>query len=266
MKTLIFCVLVFLQALVDAPASPATLGRVQTLKDQFLPGPELQPRKSDGRAPVVLRITAVYPHGSAGFRYDFTWSALEAGTFDLTKFLEPAAGAAAVPLPPLNVEASGVLPAGPPGQLADQGKPALPSVGGYRIWLPIGISLWVLAGGYFFYLTRKKKAIAGPSAAPAAQTLAQRLQPLLQRALSGPMDVAEKAELERLVIAFGREHLGIMELTTPAVWHSLRENSATGPWLKTLEDWLHRPAPVPPAEAELADLLARIKSTPPATA
>lgn len=260
------CLLTGLLLAFTAAAAPAPLGRSQIIKDQFLPGPELHARKSDGTEPVVLRITAVYPQGTAGFRYDLTWSALEAGSYDLTTFLEPAAGAAPLPLPPLTVEAAGVLPPGPPGQLSDPGSPALPSIGGYRFWLPVGIALWVLAGGGFFYLNRKRKLAAGSSAAPAGRTLAQRLLPLLQHALARPLETGEKAELERLVIAFGRERLGITESNTPEVWQALREDASVGPWLKTLEDWLHRPSPSPPTEAELNSLLARITSTPAAPA
>ncbi len=245
-----------------APAAPVPLGRMQVVKDQFFPGPELQARPGDGREPVVLRITAVYPQGTAGFRYDLNWSALEPGSYDLTKYLEPAAGAAPVPLPAVMVEAAGVLPAGPPGELPDPVVPELPSIGGYRFWLPAGITLWVLTGGAFFWLTRKRKSAAGPAVAASGQTLAQRLEPLLQRALAGPLETGEKAELERLVIAFGRERLGLTDAATPAVWQSLREDAATGAWLRTLEDWLHRRLPVPPTEGELKALLARITSTP----
>jgi len=257
MKTLL---LLLFTALLAA-AAPVPLGRMQVMKDQFLPGPELQARPGDGREPVVLRITAVYPHGTAGFRYDLSWSALEPGSYDLTKFLEPAAGATPVPLPALTVEAAGVLPVGPPGELPDPGVPELPSIGGYRFWLPAGITLWVLAGGAFFYLTRKQKSAASPSVATAGQSLAQRLEPLLQRALAGPLETGEKAELERLVIAFGRERLGLTDAATPAVWQSLREDAATGAWLRTLEVWLHRRSPVEPAEADLKALIARITAS-----
>ena len=246
---------------VTAAAAPSPLGRVQVVKDQFLPGPELQTRPGDGREPVVLRITAVYPQGTAGFRYDLSWSGLEPGKYDLTKFLVPAAGAAPVPLPAVMVEAAGVLPAGPPGELPDPGAPELPSIGGYRFWLPVGITLWVVAGGTFFYLIRRRGSSATLTAAPAGLTLAQRLEPMLQRALAGPLETSEKAELERLVIAFGRERLGLTDAATPAVWQSLREDAATGAWLRTLEDWLHRRSPVPPTREELTDLLGRITST-----
>jgi hypothetical protein len=84
----------------------------------------------------------------------------------------------------------------------------------------------------------------------------------LQRALDGPLATGEKAELERLVIAYGQERLGVTDLATGAVWQALREDVSTGPWLKTLEDWLHRPAPVPPTESEIKALLTRIASTP----
>lgn len=262
MKSWPLCFFTALLLTFVAMATPAPLGRIQTIKDQFLPGPELRPRAGNGREPVVLRITAVYPQGTAGFRYDFTWSALETGSYDLTTFLEPANGAAPVKLPAVTVEAAGVLPAGPPPPLPDLASPRLPPIGGYRFWLPAGIVLWVLGGAAFFYYTRKRRVAAAQTTGPAAQTLAQRMEPLLQRALSGPLATSEKAELERLVIAYGQEHLGISGLDSGMVWKKLRENASTGLWLKTLEDWLHRPSPIPPTEAELKTLLTRITAAP----
>ncbi len=48
---------------------------------------ELIPAIADEKANlVVIRIDAVYPHAD-GFRYDLTWPAMEAGTYDLAKFL-----------------------------------------------------------------------------------------------------------------------------------------------------------------------------------
>ncbi len=247
-----------------AMAAPAPLGRFQVVKDQFLPGPELKPRAADGRQPVVLRITAVYPHGTAGFRYDLTWSALEPGTYDLTKYLEPQAGAAPVALPPVTVEAAAVLPPGPPLLDLPPGEAGeLPSTGGYRYWLPAGIALWVLAGAAFFYLIRKRRVPDSAAAGPSALTLAQRMEPLLRRSLAGPLATSEKAELERLVISYGQERLGTAGLATGAVWKALREDPATGPWLTTLENWLHRPSPVPPAPEEVREFLARVTTTTP---
>ena len=70
-------------------ADQAGVGLTGELKDVLLPGPELRVKPdTGGRSPVVLRITATYPHGTAGFRYDFSWSALEAGPHNLSQYLE----------------------------------------------------------------------------------------------------------------------------------------------------------------------------------
>ena len=99
-----------------ARADTTTLvGRGVDLRDVLLPGPELRVRKSSALAdPLMLRITATYPHGTLGFRYDFHCVPLVAGKHDLTQFLESAAGESVKGLPPLIVEATGVLPATPP--------------------------------------------------------------------------------------------------------------------------------------------------------
>ena len=59
-----------------------TVGMPGRLDGVVLPGPELEAKPlTDKRAPVVLRVAAVYPHGTA-FRYDLEYTGLEPGTFE----------------------------------------------------------------------------------------------------------------------------------------------------------------------------------------
>src|SRR5258707_14791126 len=77
----------------SADDRPATLvGMRGHMDGVVLPGPELEVRPlEDSQAPFVLRITAVYAHGTA-FRYDFVYYALEPRTYDLTQYLRPKDG------------------------------------------------------------------------------------------------------------------------------------------------------------------------------
>jgi hypothetical protein len=240
-------------------ADPVLVGRGTEIRDAFLPGPELRVRKSKGLAdPLMLRIVATYPHGTAGFRYDFQCVPLVAGKHDITQFLETTNGEPPKGLPAIIVEATGVLPAGPPGEFKEIPLGALPRAGGYEALIPYGIGLWLAAGVGGNWYFRKRKTQEERTASTPPPTLAQQVKALVERAIAQPLGTPELAELERLLLAHGREQLGLTHATDPAVWRALRENPSTASWLRTLEAWLHRPATSPPTKAELQGLLARI--------
>ena len=117
------------------PAAAENVGMTGRLEGVVLPGPELvaAPR---GDRPIVLRITATYPHGS-DTRYDLEFYGLEGGTFDLRDYLQRADGAAFErdDLPPLGVVIVDVLPPGlvRPHPLS-QGD--VPEMGGTPPFLP----------------------------------------------------------------------------------------------------------------------------------
>jgi hypothetical protein len=254
----IFFVLIALCAVSRGDTS-TLVGRGVDIRDVLLPGPELHIRKSRGLAdPLMVRIMATYPHGTLGFRYDFHCVPMLAGKHDLSQFLETADGVAAKGLPAIMVEATGVLPAGPPGELTDVPLAALPKAGGYERMIPYGIALWLAAGvaGVWYY--RRQKSHEALAASPPPPTLAEKVKALLSRAIAEPLATGEVAELERLLLAHGREQLGLAEATDPAVWSALRENPQTASLLRSLESWLHRPTTSPPTTAELQAMLARI--------
>jgi hypothetical protein len=235
------------------------VGRGVEIRDVLLPGAELRVRKSRGLAEaLVLRITATYPHGTVGFRYDFHCVPMVSGTHDLSRFLERTNGEAANGLPPIVVEATDVLPAGPPGELKEPPATAVPRAGGYEALIPYGIGLWVASGLAVCWYFRKREAQGEIASSIPAPTAGEQVKALLHRAISQPLGIAEQAELERLLLAYGREQLGLVHATDPAVYRALRENPNTASWLRTLEAWLHRPSTSPPSSEELRELLARI--------
>lgn len=235
------------------------VGRGVEIRDVLLAGPELRARKSRGLAdPLMLRITATYPHGTLGFRYDFHCVPMLAGKHDVAQFLETANGEPARGLPPIIVEATGILPAGPPGEFKETPLATLPKAGGYEAMIPYGIALWLVAGVRGFWYFRKRKVQEDLTASNPLPTLAEQLKAYLERAIAKPLGTPEQAELERLLLAHGREQLGLAHAADPAVWKALRENPNTASWLSALEAWLHRPATSTPSSEELRALLARI--------
>ena len=231
----------------------AGVGLTGTVKDVLLPGPELRVKPdTGGRHPLVVRITASYPHGTAGFRYNFAWSAFEPGSHNLSAWLERTDGSVAVDLPPIPVEATALLPAGPPGPLAEFSAP-VPQLGGYRTTLIAGGVIWL--GGLIGLLCwRKSKAAATVVAEETVLPIAERLRPLLDLARTGSLDGEGRAKLERLVLGFWRERLSLTHLPMPEAMQQLRAHPEAGSLLRQVEEWLHS-GKAPARESAVVEIL-----------
>jgi hypothetical protein len=241
------------------PRATATVGMPAKLEQLVLPGTELEARPiEDRRAPVVVRITEAYRHGSA-FRYDIVYYGLEPGRYDLKNYLRRKDGSPMKDLPPITVEVQPVLPPGPiePHRLILARSPYL---GGYRLLVLLGGLAWV-AGLAAIVLAGRRKRIATDARTVRPATMADRLRPLVDAAMAGELDAGRRAELERLLIGYWRRRLELEHLPPARFMAVLHEHEQAGPLLRRLEDWLHRPAgssePV-----DVAALLAPYQSIP----
>src|SRR4051794_9180053 len=82
----------------------STVGMPARIEQVVLPGPELEVKpRENSRDPIVLRITNVYPHGTA-FRYDLVYYGLDPGEHDLSTYLRRKDGSPTTGLPPIRVE------------------------------------------------------------------------------------------------------------------------------------------------------------------
>ena len=216
-----------------------TVGMPARIEQIVLPGPELEAKPlEDERTPIVLRVTGVYRHGDA-HRYDLVYYGLEPGTFDLTDYLRRKDGSPAEDLPPVLVEIQSVLPPGQvrPNELEMNRSPWL---GGYRLLLKVAVVVWVIGLLAILFHGRFRRSAA--SAAPARpRTLAERLRPLVERAMGGSLSPAGRAELERLLLAFWRKRLNLEGLPPAEAMAKLRENPEASPLLDRLDEWLHKP-------------------------
>ncbi len=105
----------------------------------------------------------------------------------------------------------------------------------------IGGLAWLL-GLAAILLARRGKHVASGEAAGRALTLADRLKPLLDKAVAGKLGAGEQAELERLLIGYWRRRLKLEDEPPAKLIALLRQHDEAGPLLRRLEDWLHRPA------------------------
>jgi hypothetical protein len=233
----------------DRPA--VLVGMRGHINGVVLPGPELEVRPlEDSQAPFVLRIANVYRHGT-GFRYDFVYYALEPRIFDLTQYLRPKDRSPGVKLRPLEVEVKGLLGPGLIHPHALEPKRAS-WFAGYHVVLVVGAILWVLGFALILICGRRRRAVSLPDTAGPA-TVAERLRPLVIRAMTGMLSPQQRAELERTLLAFWRRRLGLEQVKAPEALAQMRAHPEAGALLQQMELWLHRPGTAD--QVELGKLL-----------
>jgi hypothetical protein len=236
----------------SADERPVTrVGMHGHLDGVVLPGPELEVKPlEDNQAPFVLRIVNVYRHGTA-FRYDFDYYALEPRTYDLTEYLRPRDGSALGKLPPLEVEIKGLLG---PGLIHPHAlEPRRTSWWArYQTVLIGAAALWTVGLLLGLFWDRRRKAAARQRAAAAA-TVADRLRPLVIRAMTGMLSTEQRAELERTLLSFWRQRLGLEKEKAADALARMRQHPEAGMLLSQLELWLHRPGTA--QQVDLAKLL-----------
>ena len=256
MRTLAVLVLFAANALAQGTRE-STVGIPARIDDLVLPGSELEVLPQTAKTPVVLRIARVEPHGT-DFRYDVEWTGLDAGPHDLRAYLRRKDGTSVDGLPEIRVEARSVLPAGHvlPNHPADAD---VPRFGGYRAWwIGLGVA-WAAGLGWILWGFRTKRIAVAEAARP--RTLAERLRPLVERAMQGTLGSAERAQLELSLVAYWRRRLGLDALSPDAALAQLRRHAEAGPLLVQLDAWLYKPAGG--AHVDVAALLAPYKELPP---
>ncbi|MAT15384.1 MAG: hypothetical protein CMJ46_08955 [Planctomyces sp.] len=210
------------------------------VEDVVLPRSELQVKEIEESTPIVLRIINVRPHGPDMYRYTFEYYGLKPGDYNLVDYLERKDASAVGELSPVPVAVTSVLPA----YRVEPNAPTEASIsrlGGYRYWL-IGIAmLWTL-GFCVILLARKKKSsseVDGQSVV--VPTLAERLRPMVEQAISGQLSHSRMAELEMMLVAFWRRRLHLEQEDVAVVTRKLKQHEEAGPLLRELETLLHRP-------------------------
>lgn len=232
----------------------AAVGMRAMIEQVVLTGSELVPAPSTSKTPVVVRVLKVWPHGEHR-RYDLEWTGFEVGKYDLSAFLVRKDGSPSGSLPPLPIEVTGSSSKGLVEPSEPEAKPA-PRLHGYRtIQIAVGVAWGIGLLAILFVGRRFRRRVSPP---PPPPTLADRLRPLVERVASGSADTAEKAELERLLVAFWRARLDLREHKAGDAIGIIRNHPEAGALVRQLEAWLHMPKP--PASFDLQALLQPYRS------
>ncbi len=212
-----------------------TVGMPAVVPGIVLPGGEFEPIDATLKSPVVLRIEHVQKHGTA-HRYTIQFTGLEAGEYDLATFLrrKDRSDIGALPKIPVVVEAVRDEHQHEPNELQAITPPAL---GGYeRTMWTLGIA-WAI-GLLAILFAFRKRAGAEPAVARPL-TIADRLRPIVARALEGRLEPAGHAELERLLLSVWRRRLSLEHATARDAIAALRVHDEAGALLRALDQWLH---------------------------
>ena len=225
------------------PIAETTIGMRVELTEFMIPGSDLVPKPVDdpGRADVIIRIENTFNHGE-NRRYNMEITPFVMGEIDLRDHLVRVDGSPMDGVPPLLVTVDAVRDdpetvAPPPDP--EQVQPE--RLGGYRALLIAGGVLWFFGLIALFVVGRKPKVEEVSDSPRRPRTLAERLHPLVVGARDGTLEGAERAELERLVLAHWRARKGLSDATAADAISALRRDEDAGPLLRKLEEWLHRP-------------------------
>ncbi len=233
-----------------AEVPEARVGQPLTLTDIYIPGGEVEPTPRRNRTPpLVVRLLETKP-AKDGHRYDFEITGLDPGKYDLADFLTAVNPVNTPAIPEILLEITSGLPEGI--VLPSELPPAeIPALGGYKNKMFAAGALWCAGLIALVVWIRRKKTGTTVSSEHVA-SLAERLQPLLERAASGNLDDTGRALLERLVIGRWREKLPEISVLPPAeAMVKLRAHPDASPLILQLERWLHaRDGNVSPADLE----------------
>lgn len=235
-----------------------TVGREGAIS-VVLANPSLQPIPADARAALVVRI-ASREADPAGTRYDLRWLGAVPGAYNLTRYLVDVDGKPLSGAPPIYVLVRSLLPPGVPGDLLATQQPPATRMGGYQlVLLGLGIA-WLAVVPLLWRRQRRAKKIEPMTVA----SVVEQLREVIERARTTGLDTAARARLERLLLAYWRERLGLQQLDAPAAMLRLREHAEAGALLRQLDAWLH--APPGRDRVDVAALLAPYSAVPAVTA
>jgi hypothetical protein len=161
------------------------------------------------------------------------------GRYDLRTNLVRLDGSTLTNLPPLPVEVAPLLPDSHDGLLVEAPRSPLGRLGGYRALLTAAAIVWAVL--LVPLVWRRRRTVAAEAAPAAEPTLADRLRPLVEEAAAGRLSSDGQARLERMLLNYWRDRLGLGALDMAEGLRRLRQHPEAGALLRALEGWLHRP-------------------------
>lgn len=201
--------------------------------------------------PLLVKITAIEPTPEGRFVYKLSYTGLETGVFNLTDFLvSPAGDRLKDPIATATIGSA--IPTNATFNAVLYTPPLHASAFPYRLTLILGILAWAGCGALLFWPAKKQSPAAGsspsdppqtdsPDEIPHAQSLADLLRPLVEKAADKSINADEKAELERILFEYWGKELELDHLNSVEQLRRILEHPEAGALLHTVEQWLYQP-------------------------
>ena len=129
-------------------------------------------------------------------------------------------------------------------RLAQTEPASLPQLGDYRRMISLAVVGWIFGLlGIVAWMVRHRLRTLRQDVEhiEAGRSVVERLRPLLEYAREGAISNRQQAELERLILSFWRQRLGLEGVSAIEAMSMLRSHEEAGQLLVKLEHWLHRP-------------------------
>lgn len=203
-------------------------------------GAALRVRTVSPKSPMAVRVAAFTDDGAAAGLYDLRFIGSVAGEYDLREWMERIDGGPVEDLPPASVRIVSILTDDHTGELTGTGNAGLPWLRGYRAALIGTGALWLAPIGIVLIkrtIRRRKPPTAVPESTPL--TLADQLRPMIEAAMAGSATDEDLARLERMLMAYWKERLGLQQKAPGAALAALKSDPEGGKILRAVEHWLH---------------------------
>jgi len=202
--------------------------------------PDLKARPVTERTNLILRIAGTRNEDGKTV-YDLRYIGLIPGTFNLDNYLVTPLGQKPDDLPSIPVTIQPLLPEDHEGGLVSRQLRGITLPGGYRVFFVTVWVVWALLLIPIIIIGRPKKQKMERVEEVHQPTLAELLRPLVEHAIDGRLDTSGKARLERLLMNYWCEKLGLDETQVLASLEKIKVHPDAGVILRELECWLHQP-------------------------
>lgn len=199
---------------------------------------EVSPIPED--SPVLVRIANISMATSESDPkiYDIRWLAMLPGDHDLSVFFRYGENQPAN-LPPLMVNAGSLLGSDHEGNLAKIPGTLSPVID-FPAWVLWAVVVfWLLLPLVILGILRWLRPVPPEPVIEVTLTIADKLRPYVDQALSGELDTEGKAAMERLLLAFWRDDLNLGSFRHAQALQTMRQHEVAGELIITVEHWLH---------------------------
>jgi len=246
-------------------AQPGALAQnigIEGVATHDLPRPDYRPRPLDDRTELILRIGSITGIANHQYRYQLHYMGLEPGDYRLADYLMRPDGSRPTELEEVQLTVRETLPRDHSGVLTPHRPGVFAFIGGYRLLLGLLGLLWLGGIAAFAWSYRNRQVVSPPVDVIPPPSFAERLQPLAEAAAAGRLSAGDKAEMERLLMGYWREKLGLLDLKMSEALARLKAHTQAGELLRAVERWLHQRSGKP-AEEEVHRLLDPYRHVPP---